>query len=316
MGAMTTTHPLRVAYLGNDAWSVPPLEAIAASAHHVATVVTRVPRPGRRGAGDAPTPVADAARRLRLPLVEVETVRTGEGFEALARAASDVLVVVAYGEILPPSVLALPTVAPINLHFSLLPALRGASPVRTALRLGLDETGVTTMVMDEGLDTGDVLLQAREPIRDGDDAGTLGDRLARVGGDVLVRTLDALSADSAPRIPQDDANATYTRKLTSADRRIDWTQPAEDIVNLVRALAPDPAATATFRDAGLKVFRARAVEGAGPPGVVLDIGRDGVVVAAGQRAVRILELAPAGRSRMTADDFVNGFHPAAGERLS
>jgi methionyl-tRNA formyltransferase len=313
---MTATASVRIAYLGNDRWSVPPLEAVAASSHDVVTVVTRVARPGRRGGAAVPTPVADAARRSGLPLLEVETVRAGEGFERLASAAADVLAVVAYGEILPRPVLELPAIAPVNLHFSLLPSLRGASPVRTALLLGLTETGVTTMVMDEGLDTGDVLLQARAGISAEDDAGTLGDRLARLGGDVLVRTLDELTAGSARRAPQDEARATYTRKLSPADRRVDWTRPAADVVNLVRALAPDPAATTTFRGSGLKVFRARANERSGSAGAIVAVDRDGFVVAAGAGAVRILELAPAGRARMAASAFVNGFRPVVGERMS
>lgn len=313
---MTSTRALRVAYLGNDVWSVPPLEAIARSGHELVRVVTRVPRPGRRGGPDVPTPVAEAARALRAPLAEVESVRHGRGLETLAEEAHDVLAVVAYGEILPPEVLGFPAIAPVNLHFSLLPALRGASPVQSALLLGLTETGVTTIVMDEGLDTGDVLLQERATIEAADDAGSLGERLAALGGRVLVRTLDRLSAGTAGRTPQDASRATYARKLVAADRRIDWSRPAIDVVNLVRALAPDPAATTTFRASPLKLLRATAVEGSGEPGAVVDVDRDGPVVAAGAGAVRILELAPAGRTRMPAAAFVNGFRPVVGERLA
>lgn len=313
---MSDPRPLRVAYLGNDAWSVPPLEALARSRHHVALVVTRVPRPARRGRSTVPTPVAQVARSLSLPLAEVETVAAGPGFDALADAAPDVLVVVAYGEILPPAVLEVPAVAPVNLHFSLLPELRGASPVQTALLRGLEETGVTTMLMTAGLDTGGVLRRAREPILPDDDAGSLGARLAEAGGRLLVETLDLLAAGSATPTPQDEARATYAPKLGPEDRRIDWTAPADRLVDVVRALAPDPGATTLFRGQPLKVFRARAVDGGGDPGEVVGVDRSGFWVATGRGALRVLELAPAGRRRMGGAAFVNGFRPAVGERLS
>src|SRR5918996_2611159 len=185
---------MRVAFLGNDAWPVPPLERLAGSGHEVAVVATRAPRPAGRGRAPRPTPVAEAARRLGLPLREVETVRSGEGLEALRGAEPDVLVVVAYGEILPPDVLASPAVAPVNVHFSLLPSLRGANPVARAILEGEATTGVTTMRMDEGMDTGPILLQRPEAIRDEDDAGSLGDRLSAIGGGLLVETLDAMAA--------------------------------------------------------------------------------------------------------------------------
>jgi methionyl-tRNA formyltransferase len=307
---------LRVAFLGNDDWSVPSLEAVAGSSHDVAAVVTRGPRPVRRGSRTEATPVASAARANRLPLVEVETVRSGEGFDVLARANADVLVVVAYGEILPASVLRLASLAPVNVHFSLLPALRGASPVQTALLRGLKETGVTTIVMDEGLDTGDVLARERAPILPDDDAGTLGDRLARLGGRVLVETLDDLAGGRAARTPQDDAAATYAPKLSAADRRLDFEARAEDLVGVVRAFAPEPGATATFRGSALKILRARATQGSGPPGEIVDVDREGFAIAAGDGVLRVVELAPAGRPRMAASAFVNGHHPAVGERLS
>lgn len=307
---------MRVAFLGNDEWSVPPLEAVAGSPHEIAVVVTRGPRPLRRGSGTEATPVAAAARRLRLPFVEVETVRSGDGFDVLAKANADVLVVVAYGEILPPSVLGLASVAPINLHFSLLPALRGASPVQTALLRGLKETGVTTIVMDEGLDTGDVLRREPAPILPDDDAGTLGSRLAHLGGRVLVETVDDLAAGRATRTAQDDRAATYAPKLSAADRRLDFDAPAPSLVAVVRAFAPEPGAIATFRGSPLKILRARATEGYGPPGEIVDVDREGFSIAAGDGTFRVVEVAPAGRARMAASSFVNGHRPAVGERLS
>lgn len=312
---MAEPRALRIAFLGNDPWSVPSLEALARSRHDVVGVVTRVPRPGRRGQGPAPTPVAEAARTLGLPLAEVETVKSGPGFEAFAAAAPDVLAVVAYGEILPAGVLNVPTIAPVNVHFSLLPLLRGASPVQTALLLGMDETGVTTIRMDAGMDTGPILRRREEPISEDDDAGSLGGRLARIGGELLVETVDDLSAGRVTPVPQDDTRATFAPKLGPADRRLDWNEPAPVLVNRVRAFSPAPGATATFRGKALKVLRARAVEGSGQPGAIVEVDEDGFVVATAEGGFRPLEVAPAGGRRMSAADFARGHRPARGERL-
>jgi len=312
---MTQARSLRVAFLGNDAWSVPPLVALARSRHLVVVVVTAVPKPAGRGNELTPTPVAVAARALGLPLLEVETVKAGPGLKALAVSVPDVLAVVAYGEILPPSVLNVPTIAPINLHFSSLPRLRGAAPVQTALLAGMDRTGVTTIVMDRGMDTGPIVLRREEPIQADDDAGTLGARLSEIGSEVLLETIDMLAAGPVAPRAQDHSFATFAPKFGPQDRFLDWSNPARLLVNLVRALAPDPAATTTFRGEGLKVYRAEAVDGAGEPGTVVEVGRDGFLVATAEGGFRPLEVGPAGRRRMKVADFVHGFHPVVGERL-
>jgi methionyl-tRNA formyltransferase len=306
---------LRVTFLGNDRWSVPSLRALASSAHDVVAVVTSPPKPAGRGNRPRPTAVADTARELGLPLLELQTVRAEPGGTRLASTEPDVLVVVAYGELLPKTVLELPTIAPVNLHFSLLPALRGASPVQTALLLGLGETGVSTIVMDEGMDTGPVILQRRQPVDPGDDAGSLGARLASIGADALVESIDLLaSAKTEPR-PQEDALATLAPKLGPKDRILDWSQDARDLVNRTRALSPEPGATTTFRGRDLKVFRAASVPASGEPGAVVEVDKEGFVVATGDAGIRPLELAPAGGARMRSRDFVNGHRPALGERL-
>jgi methionyl-tRNA formyltransferase len=309
---------LRVAFLGNDRWSVPPLEALASSQHDIVLVATRTPRPGRRGGADVPTPVAEAARRLGVPVAEVETVKRGRGLDAVAGVRPDVLAVVAYGEILPREILALPALAPVNVHYSLLPELRGAAPVQRAILAGLIATGVTTLVMDEGLDTGPILLQATEPIHEDDDARTLGDRLAAVGGRLLVDTLDRLSSGTIEPLPQDPARATLAPKIARQERWLDWTESAGEILRRVRALAPRPAASTLFRGGTLKVQRAAREGGTSreaEPGVVLVADSSGVVVGAGEGAVRLLEVAPAGRGRMGGSEFVRGYRPKVGERL-
>jgi methionyl-tRNA formyltransferase len=306
---------MRVVFLGSDRWSVPSLETLAASNHELALVVTREPKPAGRGAKLRPTPVADAAHRLVLPLAEVATVKSGEGFDSLRDAEPDVLTVVAYGEILPRSVLELPRVAPVNVHFSLLPKLRGAAPVQRALLDGLTVTGVTTIRMDEGMDTGPILLQAEEAIDVDDDAGSLGDRLAGIGGRLLLETIDRLAAGDLEPTPQEDAGATFAPKLAPEDRRLDWARQAEVVRRRVRALSPDPGASARFRGDVLKVFRARVRHDRGEPGAVVAVGKDGFVVACGEGSLALEELAPAGRKRMTGAEFVRGYRPEIGERL-
>jgi methionyl-tRNA formyltransferase len=278
-------------------------------------VITAAPRPAGRGNELRPTPVADATAKAGLSLHEVQTVTSGSGAEALAASAPDLLAVVAYGEILPQAVLDLPAIAPVNLHFSLLPELRGASPVQTALLEGRDETGVTTIVMDAGVDTGPVILRRAEAIEPGDDACSLGDRLAAIGAEVLIETADLFAEGAAEPRPQDEAAATFTRRLGADDRILRWTEPARDLVNRTRALSPEPGATTRFRGEDLKIFRAEAVPANGVPGSIVEASKEGFVVATGEGGFRAIRLAPAGRRRMSSSDFVNGYRPVVGESL-
>jgi methionyl-tRNA formyltransferase len=307
---------MRVVFLGNAPWSVPSLEAIAGSSHEVALVLTRVPRPAGRGRRLTPTPVADTARGLELPLLEVETVRSGAGFDALVQAAPDVLAVVAYGEILPQAVLDLPRVAPVNVHFSLLPKLRGAAPVQRAIFEGDDATGVTTIRMDAGMDTGTILLQAAEPVRRDDTAGTLGGRLAALGAQLLVDTLQGLDAGTVVEREQDDSQATSAPKLTAEDEVIEWNRSAWMVTARVRAMAPEPGARTTFRGRGLKVLGAAEGSGLadGPPGEILASGTP-LVVGTEDRPVVLEEVQPEGKRRMSGAEFVRGYRPVPGERL-
>jgi methionyl-tRNA formyltransferase len=316
--------PLRVAFLGNAPWSVPSLESLATSRHETVAVITRPPRPAGRGGKPAPTPVAEAARRLGLSLSEVATVRGGPGFDAVNAAAPDVLAVVAYGEILPAELLAAPRRMPVNVHFSLLPLLRGAAPVQRAILDGLGETGVSTMRMEPRLDAGPILLQRGTAIGADEDSGALGERLAELGGDLLVETLDRIAEGDVEEQPQDESAATFAPKLTRDDEVIDWTRPAAEVVRRVRALSPTPAAATSFRGRRLKILRARSVpqpdagerSGPQPPGTVAGLrAADGLVVAAEGGWVALLEVIPEGKRRMTAEEFVRGYRPEAGETL-
>jgi methionyl-tRNA formyltransferase len=304
----------RVAFLGNSPWSVPTLEALARSDSEVVLVVTRAPVPAGRGSKLTPTDVAGSAGELGLPLAQVPTVKSGEGLARLRDAEPDFLVVVAYGEILPLEVLSAPAIAAVNLHFSLLPALRGAAPVQRALLQGSHTTGVTTMLISETLDAGGVLMQAVEDIRQDDDSGSLGARLAHIGADLMIATLSGLSDGSLVARPQNEREATFAPKLLG--REIDWSLGAAEVANFVRALSPHPGASTHFRGDVLKVFRAQiAPEAEGPAGTILASGNDGLTVAAGDGAVRMLEVAPAGRKRMSGADFVRGYRPAPGDVL-
>ena len=310
---------VRVAFLGNDPWSVPSLEAIAGEPDLEPVVaITNPPKPAGRGSPVTRTAVAEAAGRLDVPTAEVAGVGGGAGFEALVAASADVIVVVAYGELLTHDVLELSPQGAINLHFSLLPRWRGAAPVQHALLAGDETTGVTVMRMDEGLDTGPILNQLVEEIRPEDDTGTLGARLAHNGAMLLAGVLRMLPRGGVPARPQDDRLVTNAPRLSAADRVLDWGGPADGIVRRVRAFAPDPGSTTTFRGETLKVLAAavdRDPESGGAPGTILAPDERGVRVAAGSGSVRLIEVAPAGRRRMPAADWARGARFATDERL-
>jgi methionyl-tRNA formyltransferase len=307
---------VRVVYLGNAPWSVPPLAALADDPGvEVVLVITRTPRPGRRGAGPEPTPVAVAARERGIPFAEVASVREGEGRARLLEARPDVLAVVAYGELLPPEILGVAPLGAVNLHLSLLPRWRGAGPVQHALLAGDHETGVTAMLMDEGLDTGPILEREATAIGELEDAGALGARLAELGGPILARAIAGLAAGTAIPTPQDPAQATSAPKLTADDRRIRWDESAGTVLGRIRAFAPSPGADTRRDGRRLKILAAERSAGAGEPGTVIDVGPNGFDVAAADGAIRVLELASEGRARMDAAAWLRGAHLEPGERL-
>lgn len=317
---------MRVAFLGNDTWSVPALRALAAADDvDLELVLTNPPRPAGRGSRLTPTVVADAASDLDLPLLEVARVRDGEGFEALDAMEPDAIVVVAYGEILTPDVLDIPRLGAVNVHFSVLPRWRGAAPVQRAILEGDGVTGVTVMLMDEGLDTGPVLLTVETPIDEEEDAGSLGARLAELGGPLLIDALRGLDDGSLEPRSQEHAVATVAPKLLPDERTIDWTHASEAIVRRVRAFAPEPGAVTTFRQGRLKVLEARD-RGAygqslsetepvvGQPRITESGGVE--VHAGSSTVVELLAVAPAGRKRMSGAEWARGARIQAGEKLT
>ncbi|MDQ4107180.1 MAG: methionyl-tRNA formyltransferase [Actinomycetota bacterium] len=314
---------MRVAFLGNDAWSISPLRALATAPDiDVELVLTNPPRPAGRGSQLRPTVVAEAAGAMDLPLLETERVAGGEGFDALDSLDPDAIVVVAYGEILTPDVLDIPRLGAVNVHFSLLPRWRGAVPVQRAILEGDEATGVTVMLMDEGLDTGPILATAETSIEPEEDAGSLGARLSELGAPLLVETLEGLDEGTVEPRSQDHTAATYASKLLPDERTIDWGQPIEAIDRRVRAFAPEPGAVATFRGGRLKVLRVSAL----PLGDTLDasprIGEIGVleddtpIVAARGGGIELLEVAPAGRRRMSGGEWARGARIQPGDQLT
>ncbi|MGH2630214.1 MAG: methionyl-tRNA formyltransferase [Actinomycetota bacterium] len=311
----------RVVFLGNDPWSALALVALVGSDADglvPSLVLTRVPRPAGRGSTLRPTAVAEAARSLGLQLAEIETVIDGPGRSVLEAASPDVIAVVAYGEILPPRVLELSRAGCVNLHFSLLPRWRGASPVQRAIWAGDPETGITTMVMDPGLDTGPILEQVRVTVTPSDDTGSLGERLAGIGGLVLARTIRPFVDGTLVPVPQPREGITHAPKLEAADRWIDWSEDAEAVGRRVRALSPSPGAVTRFRGEVLRIVRGEAFPApVGEPGSILetDPAVPAVSVATGGGAYRVMEVAPAGRKRMSAPDWARGARFLPGERL-
>jgi methionyl-tRNA formyltransferase len=310
---------VRVAFLGNDPWSVPALDALVGEPEtELVLIVTNPPRPAGRGNELRPTAVAEAARAHELPLLEVDRVSTGPGLTALAEAAPDVVVVVAYGELLTRDVLELAPLGAVNVHLSLLPRWRGAAPVQHAILAGDERTGVTVMRMDAGLDTGPVLGTLEDTIRPEDDAGALGDRLAGLGAMLLVGVIRQLAAEGLPSRRQDEHRATFAPKLRPEERTLVWGDEAASLVRRVRALSPEPGATTTLRGHPVKILAAAVghdERADREPGEIVAADERGVAVAAGDGVVRLLEVAPAGRRRMPAAGWARGARFSDGERL-
>ncbi len=316
---------MRIAFLGTPEAAVPALEALVAAADiDVAAVVCNPDRPrGRRGTPQPP-PVKVAAEAHGLPVWQPAKPR--EVLDELRALDLDACAVVAYGALLPEDVLAAGGRGFVNLHFSLLPRWRGAAPVQHALRAGDEVTGVTTFVLDRGMDTGPVLRRVEVAIEPREHAGVLLERLARLGAPVLVESLRALHAGEAP-VAQHEEGATLAPKITPEDVAIDLSRSATEVDRLVRSADPAPGAHTTFRGARLKVFDAPPLDRAGaalvlgafdgdtPPGTVVAVDRDGVVVACGEGAVRLTEVQPAGKPRMAAGDFANGARIEVGEQV-
>jgi methionyl-tRNA formyltransferase len=304
---------LRIVFLGTPDVAVPALEAlIAADDVDVVTVITNPDRPrGRRGTPQPP-PVKVAAEAAGLEVWQPDRPR--EVLDDLRALEVDACAVVAYGALLPADVLAAGGRGFVNLHFSLLPRWRGAAPVQHAIRAGDQVTGVTTFVLDEGMDTGPILDALEVEIGPDESAGELLDRLADLGAPLLVDSLRRLVGGAVPT-PQPEDGATLAPKISPADVAIDWSSTSREVVDLVRSVDPVPGAHTVFRDRRLKVFRAAPVDASGEVGVVVDHDGDLTVVATGDGAVELREVQPEGKGRMDGTAFANGYRPQPGDRL-
>lgn len=303
--------------MGTPDFAVPALRAVASSCD-VAMVVTRPDRPKGRGRAVAESEVGRAARALGLPLTKPANPNEAATRHSLAQLGADLFAVVAFGSILSPKLLGAPRLGAINLHGSMLPDYRGASPVQRALWDGRPATGVTTLWMDEGIDTGDLILQRWEPVRSEDDAASLAARLAQLGASLLAESLRLAYRGEAPRLKQDRSAGSYASKLTKADGAIDWELDAESVWNRQRAVTPWPGATTGHRGKPLRVVRARPLHDlplGKPPGTLLDVTEEGVAVACRLGALLLERVKPEGRSEMTAADWARGARVGADERL-
>ena len=302
---------LRLAFMGTPDFAAPTLAELVGQGHRIAAVYTQPARPKGRGLAAEPSPVAKLAEAYDLELRTPATLKDAAAQKAFAALELDAVVVVAYGLLLPKPVLDAPKLGCFNLHGSLLPRWRGAAPIQRAIMAGDEETGVMVMRMEEGLDTGPVLMAERVAIGR-KTFGELHDELSRLGADLMARALAALERGSIEETPQSEHGLTYAKKIDKSETRIDWTKPAREIDCLIRALSPVPGAWCEANGERLRVLFAEPVSGKGAPGEILD---DALTLACGDGALRLLRLQRAGRGIMDAGELLRGFRLARRTRL-
>jgi methionyl-tRNA formyltransferase len=299
--------PLRLIFMGTPEFAMPTLLALVAHGHEIAAVYTRAAKPAGRGMKLQASPVEQEARRLGIPVLTPATLKTPEAFEEFRGHNADAAVVVAYGMILPKTILDAPSLGCFNLHASLLPRWRGAAPINRAIMQGDAESGVMVMKMDAGLDTGDVAMAERLAITETMTAADLHDALAPLGADLVVRAMGALERGRLQLTKQSEEGVTYAAKIDKAEARIDWNKPAREVLRQIHGLSPFPGAWCEMaidgETARVKILRCELAQGSGSPGDLLDAH---LTVACKQGAIRILELQRAGARPMKAEDFLRG----------
>jgi methionyl-tRNA formyltransferase len=302
---------MRIVFIGTGEIGVPTLQALLKSEHEVVGVATQPDKPVGRSQSIKPPPIKKALSGTKVPVLQPAHIKDRQAIEEIRALKPDVIVVMAYGQILPRGVLEIPKITCLNLHASLLPRWRGAAPIQAAIAAGDPETGITVMYMDEGLDTGDLLLQREIKIRSNEKGSTLHERLAKIAPEALLESLRLLADGNAPRTPQDNALATHAPKLTREDGRINWKQPAEGIERRIRAFNPWPGAFAMLadkngREVRLKIFAAHVVDQKGKPGEVLCADKRGLIVATGEKSISLYKVQLEGKAWMTGQDFIRG----------
>lgn len=307
---------LRIIFMGTPQFAVPSLEALHREGYQLCGVVTQPDRPRGRGQKISFSPVKETALALDLLVLQPEKVREAGFAESLQEMRPDLIVVAAFGQILPEQILSMPPLGCVNVHASLLPAYRGAAPIHWAILRGETETGITTMLMDRGLDTGAMLLQEKTTISPEMNYGTLHDRLAALGAKVLLETVPLWKEGKIMPLPQDDSQASYAPLLKREHEWLDWSRRARDVHNQIRGLDPWPGASTSYREAPLKIREAGIYRDTGAhcaPGTVLqNIKGQGFVVQTGEGSVLVTAVQPVGKKTMTGDSFVNGYHLEVG----
>ncbi len=308
---------MRIVFLGTPDFGVSSLKALVREGYEVVGVFTQPDKPKGRGNKMLPSPVKTCAQGFNIPVFQPKKIRA-DGVEDLRSLVPDLCVTAAFGQILSQEILDIPRIGTVNVHSSLLPKYRGSAPINWAVMEGETVTGVTTMMTDKGLDTGDILLKKEVPILPGETAEELTKRLSPIGAELLIETIRRLEAGNCPREKQNEAEASYFPMLKKEMGDIDWTLPAEKIVNLVRGLTPWPGTSFAWGDGEtVKVWKAEAVENPGkePGKIIAADARNGLVIAAGSNAVRVVELQAPGGKRMNAKDYLRG-HPVDFEAVN
>lgn len=309
---------MKLVYMGTPDFAVPPLTALVEAGHEVAAVVTQPDKPKGRGKAVLMTPVKEKALSYGIPVYQPARVKKDEEFlKTLREINPDAIVVAAFGQILPKEILELPKYGCVNIHASLLPKYRGAAPIQWAVIDGEKESGITTMMMDVGLDTGDMLDRTVIPLAEDETGGSLFEKLSRAGGPLILKTLEALENGTAVRTKQPEEGATYAGMLDKSLGNIDWTQSAAKIERLIRGLNPWPSAYTGYKGKTMKLWAADVLEGTfeGVPGEIIKVEKECFLVRTGDGALAVKELQLEGKKRMDAASFLRGFSLEEGEIL-
>ncbi|HYA88482.1 MAG TPA: methionyl-tRNA formyltransferase [Nitrospirota bacterium] len=307
---------MRIVYMGTPQFAVSPLRALAAAGHEIVGVVTRTDKPAGRGRSLTTPPVKSAAVEIGLSVYQPKRVRETAFIDQLRAIGPEVVIVAAYGQILPREILTLPKFGCINIHASLLPSYRGAAPINWAIIKGEEVTGITIMQMDEGMDTGAILLQEKIAIDPADTAGSLTERLSTVGAKLITTALPLIADGRLVPLPQEGSRATSAPLLKKEDGLIDWNIPAVDIYNRIRGLSPWPGAYTFLDGKTIKIIAAEAVSGTGEPGLLYEKEKQVLETGTGKGLLRIVSLQPEGKRPMSAGDFLRGHRGLVGKKFS
>ncbi len=309
---------VKIVFMGTPDFAVPSLKLLLEKGYDISLVVTQPDKPAGRGKKLKPPPVKEFALEHGLKVVQPETLKDKGFVERLKEISPDFIVVVAYGKIIPKEILEIPKYCVLNVHASLLPKFRGASPIQSALLEGEKETGVTIMKVSERLDAGDIFLQEKVQITEGDNAETLHDKLSVLGAELLIKAIEGIVSGSLQATPQDETRATYCKQISKEEGKIDWSLSAERIFNMIRAFTPWPSAYTYFRGKQLKLLKALAVEcsDSSSPGTIVRVDKDSFTVKAGKGCVKVLRVKLEGKREMDAGEFINGYRLSVGEVLA